>query len=89
MDASFLFLCFQLSTSAWLRSILMRLQADNPLRADVRVMDEACRQIKPVACFQGKLLAELRQPERDAPLHHIDDLVVSMGVRRINIHWTV
>ena len=89
MDASFLFLCFQLSTSAWLRSILMRLQADNPLRADVRVMDEACRQIKPVACFQGKLLAELRQPKGDAPLHDINYFVVRMGVCRIYIQWTV
>jgi len=89
MDASFLFLCFQQNTSARLRSILMRLQADNPLRADVRVVEDARRQIKPVACFQGKLLAELRQSKRNTSLHYINHLVIGMRVRRIYIQWTV
>jgi hypothetical protein len=43
-------------------------------------MEDARRQVEPVACLQYQLLSQLWQSKRDAPLHDIDDLVVGMGM---------
>jgi len=67
----------------------MRFQADNPLRADLRVMDNPRGQIKPIAYFQGQLLSQLGQAKGNASLHNIDYLVIGMRVRRINVKWAI
>lgn len=69
--------------------ILMRLQADDSLRADVRIVDDACRQIEPVTGVQGQLFSQVGQAKGDAALHHIDDLGIGMGMRGINVKGTV
>jgi hypothetical protein len=52
-------------------------------------MDSPCGQIETVACFQSQLLPQLGQAKRDAALHYIDDFIVGMRVRGIDIEWTV
>ena len=56
----------------------MPFQADNSLRADLCIVDNACGQIETVTCIQGQLLPQFRQPKRDTSLHNIDDFVVGM-----------
>ena len=85
MDASFLFLYFQRTVT----SILVCLETNDSLRADVCIMDNARRQIQPVACFQGKLLTELGESKRNTSLHHIDHLIIGMRVRGVDVIGTV
>lgn len=70
-------------------SILVCLETNDALRADMSIMDNARRQIKPVACLQGKLLAELRQSKRNTSPHHIDYLVIGMRMRGVYVVGTV
>ena len=42
------------------KSIFMCLKAHHSLRADVRIMDGAGRQVESVTSFQSKLLSKLR-----------------------------
>ena len=71
------------------KSLFVRLQADNSLRADVCIMSKAGRQVDPIARLQGELLSKLRQAERNASLHHINDFVIGMRMHSINIKGTM
>ena len=81
MDAFFLLVDFSFIVKPAIdsvKSIFVRLQADNSLRADAGIMNSAGRQIELVAGIQNKLLPQLRQAKCDTSLHHADNLVVGM-----------
>lgn len=71
------------------RSIFASLQANHPLCTDMRVMNNARRQIEPVTGLQGQLLAKLRQAEGNTSSHNVDHFVVGMRVRRIRVKGPV
>ncbi len=50
--------------------VLVSLEADDSLRADVSIVDDARGQIEPVACLQGQLLSQFGQAKGYASLHH-------------------
>lgn len=63
----------------------MRFQADHSIRTHFRGVDDARGQVEPVACVQFVPLAEFDQLKRDRAAHDVDDLVIRMRVRRVNI----
>ena len=63
----------------------MCFQADYPLRADDRLMDDARREIEAVALVEGELFSELGQAKGDAAFYNVDDLVISMRMRGIDV----
>ena len=67
----------------------MRLQADDSLRPDMCIMDNAGGQIEPITGVQGELLVQLRQAKGDATLHDLNNFIIAMRVRRIDIEGSV
>ena len=59
-------------------STLVCLEADDSLRADTRVVNEARWQVETVTCFQGQLLAKLGQAKGDAAAHNVNHFVIRM-----------
>jgi hypothetical protein len=79
VDAFFLLLDFSFMVKPTIdpvKSVFVRFQAGNSLRADMRIMDGACGQIESITRFQSKLLSQLRQPEHDTTLHNVDHFVI-------------
>jgi hypothetical protein len=79
VDAFFFLLDFSFivkPTIDAVKLIFVRLQADRSLRANVRIMDGAGRQIESITRFQSKLLSQLRQAECDTSLHNVDHFVI-------------
>ena len=90
MDAFFIMGLFIVKpTIDSVKSIFVCLQADNSLRTDVRIMNGASWQVESVTGFERKLLSKFRQAKCDISLYNIDNLVVGMRVRRINVKGTV
>lgn len=67
----------------------MRFQTDDSLRTDHSIMDGARGEIESVSGLEGQLLSELGEAECNASLHHVDDLVIPVRVRSINVMWTI
>ena len=70
---------------AAVKSVFVRLQADDSLRSDHGVMDNASWQVEPIACFQIQLFAKPGQAERDTSLHYINHFIVGMRMSRVDI----
>ena len=67
----------------------MGFQAHNALRSYHRIMRCALRQLKPIADFERSLPPIARKSKGDGTFHHIDDFVIRVRVRAVNIAWRV
>ena len=63
----------------------MSFQTDDALRADYRVMDGSRGEVEPVTGLECQLPSELGQAKCDAALQDIDDFVVTVGMRGVDI----
>ena len=63
----------------------MAFQTDDTILSNHCIVDGAFRQIQTVAGEQGQVAFEFGQAKGDRSAHYVDDLVVAMRVRGINI----
>ena len=65
--------------------IQMSFEAHHTIGADLCIVDRTRWQVEAIACVQGDLLFEQGQSKGNAAPYHIDHLVETMFVRRVNI----
>lgn len=63
----------------------MRLQTGDSLRAHFRGVDDACGQVEAVTGVEGVPRPEFDQLKGDRAAHHVDDLIVRVRVRSVDI----
>ena len=64
-------------------------QANHPMPSHNGIVDDTGRQIETIAGVQGETIAGLGQAEGNVAPDHINHLVKSMAVCRVNVPWAV